>query len=128
MAAPIHPGSGTAKSTLAPRVPPRVARSRLGVAMALAVALLISTPVIALFVLALGGDGADWPHLASNVLPRAFLTTMTLMALVAALTASMGVISAWLVMSFDFPGRRFLSWALVLPLAVPSYLAAYGYV
>jgi iron(III) transport system permease protein len=36
-----------------------------------------------------------------------------------------GTICAWLVAATDMPGRRVLDWALVLPLAVPAYLAAY---
>ena len=43
-------------------------------------------------------------------------------------TAIVGVATAWLVVGFDFPLRRhFFSWALVLPLAVPPYLAAYAF-
>ncbi|HEY8376793.1 MAG TPA: iron ABC transporter permease, partial [Nannocystis sp.] len=38
-----------------------------------------------------------------------------------------GVASAWLVATCDFPGRRTLEWALVLPLSVPAYIAAYTY-
>jgi iron(III) transport system permease protein len=46
---------------------------------------------------------------------------------VALFTASMGIIPAWLTAYYEFPGRRILAWALVLPLAVPTYLAAYAY-
>ena len=42
-------------------------------------------------------------------------------------TAVIGVAAAWLVVGFDFPLRRIFSWALVLPLAVPPYLAAYAF-
>ncbi|MGO4833590.1 ABC transporter permease, partial [Rhizobiaceae sp. 2RAB30] len=54
-------------------------------------------------------------------------TTLLLLVLVAAGTASIGVVSAWLVVGFDFPLRRILAWALVLPLAIPPYLAAYAF-
>jgi iron(III) transport system permease protein len=40
----------------------------------------------------------------------------------------MGVVSAWLIVEFDFPLRRLLSWALVLPVAIPTYIAAYTFV
>ncbi len=49
------------------------------------------------------------------------------MMLVGVLTASMGVVSAWLVMAYDFPFRKVLAWALILPLAIPTYLAAYAF-
>ena len=35
--------------------------------------------------------------------------------------------AAWLVTAYDFPGRRVLDWALLLPLAVPTYIVAYAY-
>ncbi|MES2708136.1 MAG: iron ABC transporter permease [Verrucomicrobiota bacterium] len=38
-----------------------------------------------------------------------------------------GVPAAWLTSTCQFPGRKFFSWALVLPLALPGYLAVYGY-
>ncbi|HEX7990724.1 MAG TPA: iron ABC transporter permease, partial [Stenotrophomonas sp.] len=34
---------------------------------------------------------------------------------------------AWLGTAFAFPGRKLLSWALLLPLAVPTYIAAFAY-
>ena len=50
------------------------------------------------------------------------------MAGVGTLTAIFGVGTAWLITMFRFPGRRILEVALVLPLAIPTYLAAYCYV
>jgi iron(III) transport system permease protein len=35
--------------------------------------------------------------------------------------------SACAVTLFEFPGRRFFSWALLLPLAMPAYVVAYAY-
>jgi iron(III) transport system permease protein len=90
-------------------------------------ALAVLIPLLALIALSLSGGGADWPHLARNVLPVALKTTLLVMAGVALLTASMGIVPAWLTAYYEFPGRRVLAWALVLPLAVPTYLAAYAY-
>jgi len=39
----------------------------------------------------------------------------------------MGVLSAWLVTAYRFPGRDTLEWALMLPLAMPAYVMAYAY-
>ena len=61
------------------------------------------------------------------MLPGASATTLYLLALVAAATSVAGVASAWMVVAYEFPLRRTFSWALVLPLAVPSYLAAYAF-
>lgn len=38
-----------------------------------------------------------------------------------------GVVLAWLVVGYNFPLRRFFRWALILPLAIPPYIAAYTY-
>jgi iron(III) transport system permease protein len=38
-----------------------------------------------------------------------------------------GVGTAWLVTQYEFPGRRGLSGALILPLVIPTYILAYAY-
>ncbi|PHP66260.1 iron ABC transporter permease [Zhengella mangrovi] len=96
-------------------------------ALALVIALLVLLPVTVLVGVGLTGSGEDWPHLVENVLPRSTLTTLWLLALVSAGTASIGVTSAWLIVAYDFPLRRLLAWALILPVAVPPYLAAYAF-
>ena len=70
-------------------------------------------------------DGA-WAHLASTRLPTYLLNTVILTVCVCALAALLAIPTAWLVAMYEFPGRRVLSWALLLPLAVPAYLAAYA--
>lgn len=107
----------------------RARRSRHGgrLAAVSVVCALVLLPILTLAYVALSGDGSDWPHLARNVLPASLLTTATLLALVGLGTATVGVATAHLVVAFDFPLRRTMSWALVLPLAVPGYLAAYAF-
>lgn len=95
----------------------------LGLVVALSV-----LPLAALIVLALTGGTGDLAHLASTVLPGSALVTAEVIVLVALLTGSIGVVSAWLVISFDFPFRRTLSWLLVLPVAMPAYIASYSFV
>jgi iron(III) transport system permease protein len=41
--------------------------------------------------------------------------------------ALLGAATAAAVTLFDFPGRRFFEWALLLPLAMPAYVVAYAY-
>ena len=94
----------------------------------LASAALVLLPIIVLAWLALTGGSDEVVRLISTVLPISALVTVELLALVAVLTGTMGVISAWLIVDFDFPGRRILSWALVLPVAIPTYIAAYAFV
>ncbi|WP_428699682.1 ABC transporter permease [Stappia sp.] len=93
-----------------------------------AVAALTLLPVVALAVLAAQPTGDVWGHLVGTVLPRSLWTTVLLMAGVGAITFVVGVGTAWLVTMCRFPGRAFFDWALLVPLAVPTYIIAYTYV
>ncbi len=86
---------------------------------------LISLPFLALFGIAFSGTLDAWPHLLANVLPRSLFQTFALLSLVALGTSLIGAGTAWLTSVFEFPLRRLFSWTLVLPLAVPTYIAAY---
>ena len=101
--------------------------SRGWTAAASLVAVLVLVPVAALAVVAAGGAGDVWRHLIENVLPQAFATTAMLLAGVGLMVVVIGTGTAWLVTAYDFPGRRILDWALLLPLAVPTYIVAYAY-
>lgn len=91
------------------------------------VGLVVMTPVLALVWHALGNDLGHWRHLAGTMMPAALRNTIVLLAGVGLLVSLLGVGSAWLVTAYDFPGRTLLSWALLLPLAVPTYIMAYAY-
>jgi iron(III) transport system permease protein len=92
----------------------------------LAAAIVVS-PIVALIVIASEGSGDLWPQLAAYVLPSAAANTAILLIGVGLLTSVIGVGTAWLVATADFPGRRFFDWALLLPLAIPTYILAYAY-
>ncbi|AJD44410.1 iron ABC transporter permease [Rhizobium sp. SEMIA 4085] len=87
----------------------------------------VATPVLALLWQALQGSNGLWPHLLAYVLPQAFLQTGMLLVGVGVLVTLLGTSTAWLVTAYDFPGRRLLEWALLLPLAMPTYIIAYAY-
>ena len=97
------------------------------IAASLLVAALVLIPVLALLWQAAQGSEGLWSHLARYVLPHALGQTAILMGGVGVLTAAIGTSAAWLVTAHDFPGRRVLEWALLLPLAVPTYIVAYAY-
>ncbi|MCW5653126.1 iron ABC transporter permease [Hydrogenophaga sp.] len=93
-------------------------------------ALLLTLPVFSL--------GASWfqfdaaardvlGQMAQTVLPEYALTTLVLCIAVALGVAVVGMATASTVTLFDFPGRRFFEWALLLPLAMPAYVVAYAY-
>jgi iron(III) transport system permease protein len=92
-----------------------------------AVAVLVLAPVVALALIAAQGSGDLWPHLIQNVIPVAFRVTGLLLLGVGCLVIVIGAGTAWLVTAYEFPGRRILDWALLLPLAVPTYIVAYAY-
>ncbi len=90
--------------------------------------MLIGAPLLSLLWIAVTGDLTPVRHIFSVVLPAAVADTALLLAGVGVVTVLLGVGSAWLVTAFRFPGRSLLSVALVLPLAVPTYIIAYVYV
>ncbi len=103
------------------------ATSLTSIAIALVAAALVAAPLLSLAGMAWVGDADLWPHLAAYVLPVASVQTVLLLAGVAIVTVLAGIIPAWLVTTFQFPGRDSLQWLLPLPLAIPTYIAAYIY-
>lgn len=89
----------------------------------LAIALPVAT------VLSFVGADTDglWAHLARTVLDRYVANTAVLVGGVVAVAAITGICTAWLVTMYEFPLRRVLEFALVLPLAMPAYILAYAY-
>lgn len=94
--------------------------------VALAVAGLIVLPVISILVTALSGSPAELADLAATTLPRYLANSLILSLQVGVLTGVVGVVTAWLVVLYEFPGRRLLEAALLLPLAVPAFVAAFA--
>ncbi len=91
------------------------------------VAGLVAVPVLVIVGFVFLPSGDIWDHLVATVLPTYLLNTVLLAMGVAALVLLIGVSTAWLVTMYDFPGRKYLSWALFLPLAMPAYIIAYTY-
>ena len=70
-------------------------------------------------------QGDIWAHFGEFVLPRLFLNTLWLLLGVGIGTAVLGISLAWLTAACEFPGRRWLTWVLLLPLAVPGYVLGF---
>ena len=88
--------------------------------------LVVLVPVAIILASVFQSSGGEWSHLAETRLPAYVGNTLVLAVSVCTFAGVIGVASAWLVTMHRFPGRRVLSWALLLPLAVPAYLAAYS--
>ncbi len=91
----------------------------------LVVALFVATPLIAVAIIALTPAPDIWKHLYNTVLFGYVRRTVTLMFGIGLGTFILGTGTAWLVTMCRFPGRGFFNWALILPLAVPTYILAF---
>ena len=94
-------------------------------AAAAAVAALVALPLATIVYRAFDPADDTWSHLAATVLPIYVSNTLWLLFGVGVGAIVIGASTAWLVTMYRFPGRRLLSWALLLPLAVPSYVLAF---
>jgi iron(III) transport system permease protein len=92
------------------------------------IAAIILIPIMAVIYMAFYPTENIWPHLISTTLPRYLLNSLVLMMATGLLAGIMGVTAAWLVAMKEFPGRKLLEWALLLPLAIPTYIGAYALV
>lgn len=69
----------------------------------------------------------NWTHIKEFLLKDYIGNTLVLITFTAIATTIIGTSIAWLITIYDFPMRNFLKWALILPLAIPPYIAAYTY-
>lgn len=93
-------------------------------------ALVLTLPVLAVVASWLQWNAASAQilgEMARTVLPDYALTTLVLCVGVALGVVVVGTAAAAAVTLFDFPFRRTLEWALLLPLAMPAYVVAYAY-
>jgi iron(III) transport system permease protein len=92
--------------------------------------LILAMPIASIGLSWLGVDAVQWGlmrEMAATVLPGYTLTTLALILMVAVGVGLLGCGCAVLIVMFDFPGKRWLTWALLLPLAMPAYVTAYAY-
>lgn len=89
--------------------------------------LLIVLPVVALFTSFIVPDVDVWQHLVDTQLFNYIANSVLLCVGVALVSLVIGTTGACLCVMFSFPGQRFLTWAMVLPLAFPPYIVAYTY-
>lgn len=88
-------------------------------------AALVALPIGTLLLSWLNSQTSVWVHLWNTQLVELLLNTLILLAGVGIGVLILGVTSAWCVANYEFPGRRFFEWALMLPLAIPPYVMAF---
>lgn len=91
------------------------------------IVLSVIAPILTLLILALNGDFSHWESLIHYVLPYSLSNTLILLLGVACLVGTIGTGVAWLTSAYQFPSRNILIWALLLPLAIPTYIMAFAY-
>lgn len=89
--------------------------------------LLISLPMLVIFTGIWQDAGAFWNHIRTELIPEYIKNTIILAIGVSILSLFFGVNTAWLVSNFDFPGRRFFNWALIMPIAIPAYISGFAW-
>ncbi|MGH6920065.1 MAG: ABC transporter permease, partial [Geminicoccaceae bacterium] len=94
---------------------------------ALALALAVALPVLVVAASLTQSSGGIWSHLAQTVLGDYVANTVLLAIGVGVGVTVIGVGTAWLVTMCHVPSRGILEWALLLPLAVPTYIIGYTY-
>ena len=85
------------------------------------------TPVILVLFSLFNGYSDNWFHLYNYVLSEYIINSIFLILGVSFFVVLIGVLSSWLVTNYDFFGKSFFEWALILPLAVPPYILAYTF-
>ncbi len=97
------------------------------VVLAVVLFIFISIPLCTIVVKLFSSPGPYWDHLSETRLPLYFYHTILLLLGVGGLTVVIGVVTAWWVSTFEFPGRKIFEWLLILPLSIPTYIMAYAY-
>jgi len=91
-------------------------------------ALLVIIPILIILASFLQPASEVWQHIVDTLLIDLLKNTFILCIGVLAGTFSLGVGAAWLTAVCDFPGRKFFNWALMLPLAIPTYVFAFVFI
>jgi len=90
-------------------------------------ALIVSMPIFVVISAWLMPGEELWAHFAQTLLPGLVFSTFVLLFGVGIGVSVLGTILAYLVVMVEFPGRRWLEWALFLPFAIPAYVLAFVY-
>jgi len=95
-------------------------------------ALLLAAMVLMPLLIVVAGwfqvEAEIWRHLSETVLPELVHNTVVLLLGVGAGVFFLGTSLAWLVTAYEFPGRKWLEWLLMWPLAMPAYVLAFVWI
>lgn len=95
--------------------------------LSIILSLIVILPIIIILFFLFYSGNDTWTHLKDTVLTTYAINSFILLVFSAIGTLIIGTLSAWLVVMFIFPFKKYIEWLLVLPLAIPSYALAYVY-
>ena len=90
-------------------------------------AAVVLLPILSIFISVFQPPNENWQHIKQFLLMDYVLQSIWLVSFTGIFSVLIGVTLAWLVTAYQFPLKNFFRWALVLPLAIPPYIAAYTY-
>jgi len=85
------------------------------------------SPIFIILSSAFADYSENWSHIYEYVLADYILNSLILVSGVSILVMTIGSLTAWLVTNYQFFGKRFFEWGLILPLAIPPYILAYTF-
>tara|TARA_B100000767_G_scaffold246163_1_gene245519 strand:- start:544 stop:2160 length:1617 start_codon:yes stop_codon:yes gene_type:complete len=90
------------------------------------ISLLVALPILTVFASFFGITSDYYELLRNTFLIDYIKNSATILVGVLLLTFILGVLSAYFVSFYNFPGVNFFKWALILSFAVPAYIYAYS--
>ena len=92
------------------------------------ITLLIFLAPILIILSSIFSDYSDnWEHIYNYVLIDYVINSIVLVSGVSVLVMAIGSVTAWVVTNYNFFGKKFFEWGLILPLAIPPYILAYTF-
>ena len=111
-----------AKKTKATRVIPGFGLT-LGITIAM-LSVLVLIPLASVLIYSFRLSPAEFFHLVTTrIVKNALITSIVCSAIAAVINCILGVILAWVLVRYEFPGKRFLDGLIELPFALPTAVA-----
>ena len=92
----------------------------------IAISLLVALPILTVFASFFSTTSEYYELLRNTFLIKYISNSAIILIGVLSLTFLFGVLSAYFVSFYNFPGVNFFKWALILSFAVPAYIYAYS--
>ena len=89
--------------------------------------LIFISPIFVILFSLFSDYSENWQHIYNYVLTDYIVNSFILVSGVSTLVIIIGSVTAWIVTNYQFVGRRFFEWGIILPLAIPPYILAYTF-